>query len=468
MSLADRLRGVVRVEPAKAGPHDNPAGPHENERPQDHPNGRGGRPQPAHPDAAETLGGEWSAAGGHRFLVIDRKYAPGHRLGRVAVADCLPADDGLWPRLWLLVGAEAPALQEKWGDPALQANAPTRLLFVDLETTGLAGGADTCAFLVGCGWFEGASFRIRQFFLAGPGAERAMLDAVAEAAATAGGVVTYNGKSFDLPLIETRFLFHRMETPFAGMPHVDMLHPARRLWRPERDDAGAPACRLSTLEEALLGHVREDDVPGFEIPSRYFQYVRTSDARPLHAVMEHNRLDLLALAMITARAAQLLEDGPAAARTAREALGLGRLYERGGLIAEARASYAQAAGLTHEPAKAGPHVDAGHHVDAGTRAEALQAYAVLSRRERRYEDAAAAWRRAIEIRPCPAHIAREAAEALAVHHEHRARDLQAARRFALKTLQFNVSVARTQAVQHRLARLDRKLSVPTAESAQLF
>ena len=156
----------------------------------------------------------------------------------------------------------------------------------------------------------------------------------------------------------------------------------------------------------------------------------------------------------------MLDEGPAAARTTREALGLGRLYERGDMIAEARAAYAQAAGLAHEPAKAGPHVEAGPHGDAGTRAEALQAYAVLSRRERRYEDAAAAWRRALELRPCPAHIAREATEALAVHHEHRARDLEAARHFALQTLQFNVSIARTQAVQHRLARLDRKLSPP--------
>src|SRR5690606_17634766 len=97
-------------------------------------------------------------------------------------------------------------------------------------TTGLAGGAGTYAFLVGCGWFDGPTFRVRQFFLSAFGAERVLLQAVTELAGSAGTVVTYNGKSFDLPLIETRYLLHRMTTPFARLPHVDMLHSARRLW----------------------------------------------------------------------------------------------------------------------------------------------------------------------------------------------------------------------------------------------
>lgn len=429
MSLADRLRGVVR---SVGGPSlgaealAKPAG------------------APCYDAVAETLGGEWREG---RYLVIDTKYSPGHRLGHVAVADCLPPGEGIWPKLALL-------------EPAL---TPGRLLFVDLETTGLAGGAGTYAFLVGCGWFEDATFRVRQFFLASHAAERALLEGVAEAADAASGVVTYNGKSFDLPLIETRFLFHRMETPFACVPHVDMLHPARRLWRPALEDAMASAaCRLTTVEETLLGHVRDGDVPGSEIPSRYFHYVRTSDARPLHAVLEHNRLDLLALAMLTARAAQILEEGPAATRTPREALGLGRLYERRGLMADARACYAKAGGL-NMGAEARLHAVAGPH-DVVTQAEALRAYAVLCRRDRRYEDAAAAWRGVLELHRCPPHIAREATEALAVHLEHRERDLRAARRYAFQALQFNITARRTEAVQHRLARLDRKLG----DAVQLF
>ena len=327
-----------------------------------------------------------------------------------------------------------------------------RLLFLDLETTGLAGGAGTYAFLVGCGWFEGAAFRVRQFFLSSYAAERGLLDDVAETMGAAGALVTYNGKTFDLPLIDTRFLFHRMQASFNNLPHLDMLHPARRLWRSQSPvdspvEAGErrATCGLTLVEQAVLGHVRKGDVPGFEIPSRYFHYVRTGDARPLDVVLEHNRLDLLALAMLTARAARLLEEGAAGARTAREALGLGRLYERGGMPAEARACFVRAAELDADPP---------------TRAEALRAYGVLCRRERRYADAADTWRRMLVLRGCPPRLAQEATDALAVHHEHRLRDLHAARQFAMQALQFTISPARVEAVRHRLTRIDRKLACP--------
>jgi len=175
--------------------------------------------------------------------------------------------------------------------------------------------------------------------------------------------------------------------------------------------------------------------------------VRSGDARGMEAVMEHNRLDLLSLALLTARASQLLEDGAPGARTAREALGIGRLYERGGLIGEARAAFARAAEMPG--------------ADLSTRAEALRASAVLCRRERRYEEAAAAWRRILDLRRCPPQIMREATEALAVHHEHRLRDPLAARGFALESMKLPVTHARQQALQHRLARLDRKLGEAT-------
>ena len=386
-------------------------------------------------DIAELLEGEWRGSNGHSFLVVDRVYRPGYRHGRVSVADILPSADG-WSKLDLLTG--------------LGGLKTRSILFLDVETTGLAGGAGTYAFLIGCGWFEDATFRVRQLFLSSYAAERLMLDAVAEIARGAGVLATYNGKSFDVPLIETRFVLHRLEPPFAATAHLDMLHPARRLWSQDGDAPGN-TCRLGMLEERLLGHLREDDVSGFEIPSRYFHYVRSGDARPLCAVFEHNRLDILALAMIAARAAQLLEDGPVAAKSAREAVGLGRIYERGGLISNARACYARAAEM---PA------------DTLTHAEALRCGAVLARRERRYHDAAAGWRALLHLPRCPAHLAREATEALAVHHEHRARDLEAARRFAMQTLQFNITRSRTEAVQHRLARLDRKLE--RAAEAALF
>jgi uncharacterized protein YprB with RNaseH-like and TPR domain len=419
-TLADRLRGVLRTAA---------------------PNPRSLIPDPQD-SAADILGGEWCDIGGQRFLVVDRSYRPGHRHGQMAIADAMPPADGLWPHVNLLANAVCAG----------------RAVFVDLETTGLAGGAGTYAFLVGCAWFEPPSpeastsakatadgsagqagvFRIRQFVLTSFASERVLLEAVADVAGAAGTVVTFNGKTFDLPLMETRFVLHRRTTPFAGMPHLDMLHSARRLWR--GDDEG---CRLTALEQSLCGQVREGDVPGFEIPARYFHYVRSGDARPLEAVLEHNRLDLISLACLTARAALLLDEGPAAARGAREALGLGRLYERGGRLGEARACYLRACALDADAVQ--------------TAAEAWRAYALISRRLRCYEDAAAAWRQVLELPSLPAAIVREATEALAVHHEHRARDLPQARALTLQSLTCQGTVARQQALQHRLARLDRKL-----------
>ena len=397
-------------------------------------------PQESSADAADVLGGEWRELSGQRFLIIDRKYPPGHRHGHVAVADTLPPEQAWWPRFTLLDGATPKA-------------APAgRMLFLDLETTGLAGGAGTYAFLVGCAWYENGSLRVRQFFLSSFAAERALLAAVAEATELCGAVVTFNGKSFDLPLIETRFVLHRLEMPFAGMPHVDLLHPARRLWRQDHSEDGG--ARLSALEQTLCGCSRDGDVPGFEIPSRYFHYVRTGDARGLEAVIEHNRLDLVSLAVLTARASQLLEDGPDAARTAREALGMGRLYERAGMNDEARASFARAAGSPD--------------ADSPIRAEAWRAYACVSRRERRFEDAAAAWRRILNLPSCPPTILREASEALAIHHEHRVRDLLAARSFALQSLNVRTTPSRREATEHRLARLKRKLGENGAVAAPLF
>jgi hypothetical protein len=417
-SLADRLRGVLG--PPKGGPYDDRA--RDDDRRDDD---RRGRLQPAQNDAAEILGGEWRESRSRRFLVVERKYSPGYCHGRVSIADSLPP----WARIELLGGTSG------------------KMLFLDLETTGLAGGAGTYAFIVGCGWFDCGTFRLRQFFLSDFAAERALLESVAELADDVDCLVTYNGKTFDLPLMETRFALQRMEAPFAEAAHVDMLHPARRMWRD--DDV---ECRLTYLEQALCGHEREGDVPGFEIPSRYFHYVRSGDARPLAAVLEHNRLDIVSLAMLTARASQLLDEGPSAATTAREAFGMGRLYERAGLLEEAVHAFARAAQIVHAPVAQTLKVCA-----TGLRADALRARAILLRRLRRYGDAADTWRELLGARDCPPAYVREAMEALAVHHEHRARDLEAARRFALQSLRLQATAARQEAVKYRLARLDRKL-----------
>jgi len=418
--FADRLRGIVKP-PAAARRHEpSPADSSSQES----------LTTPASPpDAADVLGGEWR----DDYLVVDRRYSPGYRHGRVAVADAAPPGEG-WTRLNLLGGTGS------------------RCLFLDLETTGLAGGAGTYAFLVGLAWFDGCAFRVRQFFLAAYGAERVLLQAVRDLAREMGTIVTYNGKSFDLPVLETRYVLNRMETPFAEKPHVDMLHHARRLWRGSPDDE-SEGVRLTTIERTLCGHRRDGDVPGFEIPARYFHFVRTGEARQLEAVLEHNRLDLMSLAVLTSRAAQLLEDGPVSSGAAREALGLGQIYERAGLPEEARAAFARATGLPSDPL---------------TRAEALRALAVACRRARDHAAAADAWRSILDLRGCPASIARGASEAMAVHHEHRLRDLRSAKTFALNSLRLPVTPTRRNALEHRLARLNRKIGGDGREATSLF
>jgi hypothetical protein len=221
-------------------------------------------------------------------------------------------------------------------------------------------------------------------------------------------------------------------------------------------EPGGHSCSLAALEQQVLGARRTGDVPGFEIPARYFQFVRSGDARPLAAVLEHNRLDLLSLAGLTARLLHLVRTGAAEARDPREAFALGCLYARAGIEARALEAYECAASGSMPP----------------IRIVALRALAVIARRARRYEDAAGIWRQLLDIRSCPGRIAREAVEALAVHHEHRVRDLPAARTFALRLtgLETERRPAWTDGARHRLARIERKLATaprPRASSTSL-
>ncbi len=335
------------------------------------------------------------------------------------------------------------------------------LLFFDLETTGLSGGAGTVAFLVGCGHFDDDGFHTKQFFLSGYEAEHDLLMSLGELLTHYAGLVTYNGRTFDVPLIETRYLFHRLESPFDHLPHFDMLFPARRLWRRRNsrfgerdgwtpsDPADRESCRLGALEEAILGVRREGDVPGFEIPSRYFHYLRTGDGAGLEAVFEHNRLDVLSLAAITAVAARLVEQGPERAPTPHDALALGQVYERAGDSDRATRCFGRAAGLADAPWE--PRT-----IEAGLRAEALRRLALIHRRHHQYAEAAEAWHHLVEMAASHAYRA-EAIRALAVHHEHRDRDLEIARQYAEQALEDERDPVEADALRHRLSRLNRKL-----------
>lgn len=178
-----------------------------------------------------------------------------------------------------------------------------RAAFFDTETTGLAGGTGTWAFLVGIGHYEGAHFVTRQYFLRDYPEEQAMLEAIHEEFSRFDLLVSFNGKSFDWPLLETRFRLARMRPPLQGAPHLDLLHPSRRIW-----SARLPNCKLSSLETHLMGIEREGDVAGADIPPLYFDFLRTGVSGPLQPVIEHNRLDILSLAALAGHLGGLLEE----------------------------------------------------------------------------------------------------------------------------------------------------------------
>jgi uncharacterized protein YprB with RNaseH-like and TPR domain len=411
---------------------------------------------------AAMLGGRVTETRFGQCLVIDRRYEADRFHGTIRVGDCDLDDCSplaiLDPSLHPFVsspsmGQDGPGRADD--GRVMDAGAMrtlNRTVFIDLETTGLSGGAGTLAFLVGCGYFDLGAFQVRQFLLTSHAAERALLTAVAEFFDGADLIVTYNGKTFDVPVMETRWMFHRLRMPLSDVAHFDMLHPARRLWR-SRAGAGGDleeaGCRLSTLEHTLFEVARVGDVPGFEIPGRFFNFIRSGDPRPLEPVLEHNRLDLVSLAAVMARAVQLARDGHVSCRDGAEALALGRVFERAGDMDRAAECYTAAIASPQPEVKG----------------EALYRRALRLRRDRRFAEAATSWRAIVELTEPRgirrlarlADLRQFATEALAIHHEHRERDLDGARELALFALQ-EAAGARAEGMRHRLARIDRKIS----------
>jgi uncharacterized protein YprB with RNaseH-like and TPR domain len=415
MNLTDRVRGVLTGSPRAPGPVAASSAP-----PQ--PNATSGLLE-------RTLGGEWRVGPDGPCFIVERSIGASGFVGRQCVGDIAARFRRDGHQAALLTGGAL-------------TRAP--FVFVDLETTGLSGGAGTFAFLVGCAWFTAeGSFFTRQFLMTSPASERALLQAVAAELQQAGALVSFNGKSFDAPVLETRYLFHRLPWPGAATTHVDALHPARQFWGepPTRSN-----CSLTTLEAQVLGAGRGTDIAGFEVPARYFHFLRTGDASPLAAVLEHNRHDLLALAGLTARLLDWLIVDPTEVEDAQAACALGRIYWRAGSEQRAEAAFTKALELT-----------GGGRDRRELRLAALHALALCKRRARRHAEAASLWSELLETPGCPPSLARAAAEALAIHHEHRARNLPAARAFAARSLNGTATAAWRDATQRRLTRIDRKM-----------
>jgi len=186
-------------------------------------------------------------------------------------------------------------------NPSISQYCSSDALFLDTETTGLAGGTGTMAFLIGLGWFDEGHFHVRQILARDFGEERAALFYLSQIASQKKFLVTFNGKAFDVNLLTTRFILNRLKSDLAGLPHLDLLHPSRRILGHRLENS-----RLVTLEEQVLGVQREGDIPGWEIPQRYFDWLRKRDGRLLAAIFEHNRLDVISMATLTAHLVEIL------------------------------------------------------------------------------------------------------------------------------------------------------------------
>ena len=283
------------------------------------------------------------------------------------------------------------------GDPTLEGFDLADAVFLDTETTGLAGGTGTAAFLVGIGYVEGDRFRVRQYFMRDYHEEAALLRGLAEDLARFRHLVTFNGKVFDIPLLESRYAMNRERFPLAGARHFDLLFPARRLWK-----ARLESCRLQVLEAALLGFRRIGDVAGAEIPNIYFDFVRRRDGRAMARVLQHNRLDIVSLAALAALAGQWVEGGRA--EDPRDVFALAGLYERAALFDQSEAHYRRLV-----LGDAGP-----------VRVPALLRLADRAKRNGDFSVALPLWEEAADCGDW------WAVRELARHHEHRSRDLEKA------------------------------------------
>ena len=350
-----------------------------------------------------------------RIHVREQVLPPGHRHGMAEVRAALEADPA---------DVAALALDERLASVDL-----SRMLLLDTETTGLAGGTGTLPFVVGLAWFEGESLRVQQFLLRRPGEEGPILRHFEERLAASSCLVTYNGKTFDWPLLKSRFVMNRLPVPRA-LPHLDLLHCARRVFRHRTGGA-----KLVHLEEHVLGHVRVGDVPGADIPELYFRYLRNGNGSLLTPVLDHNAQDMALLpALLGVIARQFRASGREG--DPRDQLGYAQVATR------AR-DYDRALAFARAAASSG-----GRELSA----EALALASSLSRRNGESQEAIALLERALGL------AGKEAAPSLHLElsklYEHRARDLGRALQHARHT----APEEGTEAQAKRIARLERKLS----------
>lgn len=376
------------------------------------------RPAPLQRAPVELPGGEVQTAAG-RHWEMEKLYERHRRHGSYEISTLaeLPSD-----------------LFEAISSGSVSGAPPETWAFLDTETTGLAGGSGTIAFLIGVGRITPEGFRVRQFFLREHGEESSALHALAEHLSQFRVMVTYNGRAYDQPLLETRFRMCRKRPPFAALEHVDLLYSSRRLWRLRLE-----SCRLVELENRILGVERQGDIPGNMIPYVYFDYVRNQGAARLMAVFHHNAMDILTLACLSGivpLAFRVPEE--IGARHGAELAGLGRWWRQMNEPEHSLRLFRRA-------------VDCGLCDDLLFRT--LWDISRLEKKLGREDAALAVWSDLAASRNA---FQFSALEELAKYYERRERNYS----MALEMTRMALQLQRTPAMEQRRARLEKRLAAP--------
>ncbi|HTE84454.1 MAG TPA: ribonuclease H-like domain-containing protein [Dehalococcoidia bacterium] len=321
MELNDQLRRALNEAGLTRRASGQPPALALRPQPGDLPPARVNRADPAVPDELGIEGflpGFWQDTPAGRVFVVERRYELDYRHGGYTLGS--------------LLDVPPPILAQIGRHDGLSGIDHRQIVYLDTETTGLAGGTGTLAFLVGIGHFLDGHFRLRQYFLDSLEGEEALLRALSDYLERFSAVASFNGKVFDVPLLETRFILSRLRKDVRALPHLDLLFAARRMYRDRFE-----SCRLGEIERRVLGLTRPDDVPSFEVPSLYFRYVRYRRFRALLPVFHHNALDILSLVTLAAHLGGLY--GGTIALDNEDELALARVCEQEGRITDAIAHY---------------------------------------------------------------------------------------------------------------------------------
>lgn len=324
------------------------------------------------------------------------------------------------------------------------------ILFLDTETTGLAGGSGTYIFLLGLGYFQGEHFWIRQYFMSDYHEEGALLWAVNQLFAQGFKLlVSYNGKSYDFPLLQTRCIMTRLPLQLNTYYHLDLLFPTRRLWKKRLKD-----CSLPNIEKNILKVYRKEDIPGYLIPNVYFRYLQEKDARYLKPIFTHNFQDIISLVLLATKISQTMDDPLRIGKFALDLCSIGKIYE----------DYKD----FHYSSKCYEEALRGNLSDEET-LETLKLCSFVYKRQGQWERALSTWREIISISD---QFLLYPYEELAKYYEHKQKDYyqasmivkEALQRLVRENISANIKEQWLENLSRRLERIIRKCKLVNSKN----